>query len=470
MIRAVAHSVFIALSLATTVVPACAQPVEAQGQSYINPFPEGEIYRVHVIGDWQAESLLPSLSAALQSEGRGQLQLPRKAHLLTGLARSESEEQIAETEEYINRETIHVAIVFVGGADRTHFRTEDGKRIRLGTEEWRAEYGKRADRLMRALKRRNAAVYWVGQPILRRAESNDDVQALNDVLRERAVLNGQRFIDVYQGFADEDGNYNAHGPDVSGKIRQLRASDGYGFTPDGYRKLAHFIERDIKRDLTQALAERNIPLAGAEAEQAKINPGRAIAAQAAQRAAQATAAGGATLPKGIRDLRAWTTTVQTPPSASVPGAEQRADNSRITLKVAAAGGRDETVQIDIVRPAIPASALALVSRRAATERVAQFGDFVRESAPGGALLLSSVTATGEGGQRRIRSDAVTQSAYYRVMVRGDRIPAKPGRADDLSWPRSDSMADVPPPAVAQPVAAQPGQRPTPTTRPKRSTQ
>jgi hypothetical protein len=38
----------------------------------------------------------------------------------------------------------------------------------------------------------------------------------------------------------------------------------------GYEKVAHYVSREIKRDLTQAKSARNIPLAGAEAEQAAI--------------------------------------------------------------------------------------------------------------------------------------------------------------------------------------------------------
>ena len=44
------------------------------------------------------------------------------------------------------------------------------------------------------------------------------------------------------------------------------------FTYAGNRKLALFVEQEIKRDLTQAKAERAIPLAGNELEQKRIAP------------------------------------------------------------------------------------------------------------------------------------------------------------------------------------------------------
>ena len=42
------------------------------------------------------------------------------------------------------------------------------------------------------------------------------------------------------------------------------------FTSRGYLKLAHFVEKEIRRDLNLAKLERNIPLAGNEDEQAKV--------------------------------------------------------------------------------------------------------------------------------------------------------------------------------------------------------
>ena len=43
------------------------------------------------------------------------------------------------------------------------------------------------------------------------------------------------------------------------------------FTYAGYRKLALFVEQEIKRDLMQAKNERAIPLAGNEVEQKRVS-------------------------------------------------------------------------------------------------------------------------------------------------------------------------------------------------------
>ena len=118
---------------------------------------------------------------------------------------------------------------------------------------------------------------------MRRYEVNDPAQMMNDIVRDKTYLNGIKFIDIQAHFADEAGNYAAYGPDITGKQRLLREADGVLFTPAGNRKLALFVEQEIKRDLTQAKNERAIPLAGNEAEQKRIS--RAQAARAAARRA-----------------------------------------------------------------------------------------------------------------------------------------------------------------------------------------
>ena len=166
---------------------------------------------------------------------------------------------------------MHIGVIMIGYGDRVSIRNPStGRRIAIESDEWREEYGRRVDRLIKALKRQGIALYWIGLPILRRSDANDDAQMMNDIVREKAYLNGIKFIDIQAQFADEAGNYAAYGPDLTGKSRLLRETDGILFTPAGYRKLAHFVEQEIKRDLTQARNERAIPLAGTEAEQKRI--------------------------------------------------------------------------------------------------------------------------------------------------------------------------------------------------------
>jgi len=277
---------------------------------------------------------------------------------------------------------------------------------------------------MKILKKGGRAVYWVGLPNMRRWQDNERAQMMNDIYRERAYLNGVRYIDAYASFIDEGGGYSDYGPDVTGKIRRLRYSDGIHFTDAGYRKLAHFVERELKRDIAQARLERSVPLAGDANEQSKVNPDRARLKAESTRAQK-----GKTAKAGVAA-----------PAVSAGAREQKADVGKVDIKVPGPGGTEQVVTVDIVRPAIPASVVALMTRRSSVDRAAQMGDILVDQIPGGLTVMSSIVPPrGGDGRRRL---SPTQTPYFRVFERGERLVPKPGRVDDFSWPRRQAAVDT----------------------------
>ena len=89
------------------------------------------------------------------------------------------------------------------------------------------------------------------------------------------------------------------------------------------------------------------------------------------------------------------------------------------------------------------------------DKAAQMGDVLVDQIPGGLTVMSSITpARNADGTRRRMSP--TQSPYFRVLEKGERLPPKPGRADDFSWPRPQATAEVrgePPAMVPMATAA-----------------
>jgi hypothetical protein len=90
-------------------------------------------------------------------------------------------------------------------------------------------------------------VIWVGLPAIRGTRSTSDMIYLNDLFRTRAERANIIYVDVWDGFVDESGRFTTSGPDVEGQVRRLRTSEGVFFTKAGARKLAHYVEREIKR-------------------------------------------------------------------------------------------------------------------------------------------------------------------------------------------------------------------------------
>jgi hypothetical protein len=125
------------------------------------------------------------------------------------------------------------------------------------TERWADAYSRRIDDTIAALKSKGVPVIWVGLPAVRGPKTTADIAYLNDLYRARAEKAGIIYVDVWDGFVDETGKFAPQGPDVEGQIRKLRAGDGVHFTKPGARKLAHYVEREIRR----VLSLRPLPMA-----------------------------------------------------------------------------------------------------------------------------------------------------------------------------------------------------------------
>jgi uncharacterized protein len=428
------HVLLAALFIALRFATGAAAQEGPSGTSYLTPFPEGDTYKVQAYGDAFAEGLIEGLNEAFAGDRR--IQVARKHRPLAGIARADFDSEMKAEE--ASREPLHIAVIMIGYGDRISIRQDARERFVLGSPEWREEYGRRVDRFIKILKRRNVGLYWVSQPIMRRYEVNDPAQMMNDIVRDKAYLNGIKFIDIQAQFADESGNYSAYGPDITGRQRLLREADGMGFTHAGNRKLALFVEQEIKRDLSQARKERSIPLAGSESEQERIN-----ALRPRPNVEPETAGGGKTGSGNAPEAKAAAASGASTSGPAMDGAlDQKADNGRITLKSIGAAGREESFTLDLPRPAIPSAVVALVTRNQSSERPASMGDVVADEIGGGLFVLSSITpaTSGSGLNRR---QAPSQAPYYHVLIKGERLPTKPGRADDFGWPRVDP--DIPEP-------------------------
>jgi hypothetical protein len=397
-----------------------------QGGTFLTPFPDNDIYQVAVFGDNFAEGLLGGLLQAFGSDIR--LNIQHQVTPIANIATYDFEGKTTALEQKIGAQPLNIAIVMIGEDDRLSFRNVDGKRIPVGSDPWIAEYSRRIDRLMRAFKQKNASVYWVGLPNFARGDANELAQRMNDVIRERAYLNGYKYVDSYQGFTDENGGYSAYGPDLEGAIRLLRLRDGVNFTDAGNRKLAHFVEKELRSDLNQAKANRNIPLLGAEAEQEKINPGNAVKTPAPSSPVANTENSKTPVVRGAA-------VDGTPPSSTGnTSGDQKVDNGKVKLRLVGSDGREETQTIEILRPAIPASVVALMARR---EGSGPRGDLIVDQIGDGMTLMSSITPSGSRDRGRL---SPTQAPYFRLLVKGERLQPKPGRADDVAWPRQNGSA------------------------------
>ena len=140
------------------------------------------------------------------------------------------------------------------------------------TERWELAYIRRIDATIAALKSAGVPVIWVGLPSQRNTKPSADSSYLNELYRSRAEKAGIVYVDIWDGFVDEAGRYSVQGPDYEGQTRRLRSADGVYFTKFGARKLAHYVEREIQRSITNRSAPVALPLPmdpGAQSPNAK---------------------------------------------------------------------------------------------------------------------------------------------------------------------------------------------------------
>lgn len=123
-------------------------------------------------------------------------------------------------------------------------------------ERWVELYNKKIDGMIGVLRSKGVPVLWVGLPAVRGQKSTADMSFLNTLYREGAAKGGITYVDVWDGFVDEAGQFMQKGPDFEGQTRQLRTYDGVFFTKAGARKLAHYVDREITR-----LLGRSTPIA-----------------------------------------------------------------------------------------------------------------------------------------------------------------------------------------------------------------
>jgi hypothetical protein len=372
-------------------------------KSYIYPFPQTRHYNVYVFGDGLAEGLAGGLEQAFEKAGSVPVKIIKATQYGKGLARSPGKNWGAEIDGLTQTEPMHIVVIMLGLSDIRNMRVAHRKWVRWNTPEWRAAYGKEIDRLIKALKERKVAVYWVGLPVMPEYKTNEAVNVLNDIYRKHTYINQAKFVDTLNGFTDQTGRFILYGPDITGKNKRLRAPDG-SFTTSGYRKLANYVEILLRRDLREASVERNIPLAGDEAEQHRIIP------KTAKKKTASKKEGTDTEDSTKSEENQW-----------IPGTQiddQKTDNKKTNTESAFTSSEKmktplgETIYGDMDTNV---TSLATLSP------------------------IADLNAIIDKGEQRL---PLKERLYYKTLVKGEALKAKPGRADDFSWPRNGEISNL----------------------------
>jgi uncharacterized protein len=127
------------------------------------------------------------------------------------------------------------------------------------SDQWAALYAKRIDAMIAALKSKGVPILWVGLPAIRGTKATSDMSYLDELYRARAERAGIIYVDIWDGFVDEDGDFAVQGPDFEGQTRRLRTADGVHFTKAGAVKIASYVDRELQRMMPSSMTPAALP-------------------------------------------------------------------------------------------------------------------------------------------------------------------------------------------------------------------
>jgi uncharacterized protein len=205
---------------------------------------------IHVTGDSISEFLAQGLKDTMVE--KPEIGIIKHSNSSSGIVR----------EDYFNWNTtlrsitndpaakVDVLVMMIGSNDRQQLRDDAGSH-EFRSERWQEIYVKRLDDMMTIAREKRIAMIWVGMPVMQSARLSADMLYLNGLFRERAARNGVSYVDIWDGFLNDQGQYASIGPDVNGTIVRLRTADGVHMTKAGARKLAFFVSKEIENVLSR---------------------------------------------------------------------------------------------------------------------------------------------------------------------------------------------------------------------------
>ena len=201
---------------------------------------------VYVLGDSLGTMMGQGLTEALSDTSA--IAVVKQAKDASGLVRESFFDWTKASEDLLaSTDKVDVAIMMIGANDHQPF-VRDGQVVAdIDTEEWDKLYKARVEAIANLFRDRQIPLIWVGVPIMRSGTYSNEMYKLNEIDRDVVTSAGATFVDTWDAFANERGDYDQNGPDINGQRVRLRTSDGIHFTTAGQRKLASFVERDIRR-------------------------------------------------------------------------------------------------------------------------------------------------------------------------------------------------------------------------------
>ncbi|WP_027683136.1 SGNH/GDSL hydrolase family protein [Rhizobium leguminosarum] len=210
----------------------------------------GDARTILIVGDFLASGLGDGLTAAFETSPG--VVVEARGNVSSGLVRDDYYDWPEQLPKMIDELKPAMVVVMIGANDRQQMVTDTAKE-KFRTDGWFTEYRHRVLSFGKEVTGRKIPLLWVGLPAFQSDSMTADAVQMNQLYRNQVESIGGEFVDIWDGFVDENGNFIVTGSDVNGQQVRLRTADGINLTQAGRRKLAFYVEKPARRLLgTQA--------------------------------------------------------------------------------------------------------------------------------------------------------------------------------------------------------------------------
>lgn len=199
--------------------------------------------RILVLGDFVGNAVADGLNQ-LYAENTKVVVLT-STNPSSGLVRDDYYNWPANISKIVAKEKPDVIVMTLGANDDQPIKV-NGQTINVESKEWSDNYRQRITTLADTLKQTGKPWLWLGDPSFKDPQLSLTMTSFNRLYKQQMEAAGGHFIDVWEGFVDEQGKFALSGYDVNGQTVRLRANDGINFTSAGKKKLAFYLEKPLE--------------------------------------------------------------------------------------------------------------------------------------------------------------------------------------------------------------------------------
>ena len=233
-------------SSTTTTIPDDGSTTTTAAPADLREITAAEPMKLWIIGDSFVELFGPALENDASETGVMQTEVDFR--FISGLVRSDYFDWPAHITQRLPEVQPDAVVVMFGGNDGQPL-TWEGRELQPDTPEWLEVYHGLVGEAMDVLLTGTTRVYWVGLPIMRDDRFTQRVIGFNQVYEEEAAERpGVVYVDIFDLFKDENGEYSTYLRTDSGDLLDMRMDDGAHFSWNGAYRLSEFVLRAIATD------------------------------------------------------------------------------------------------------------------------------------------------------------------------------------------------------------------------------